>query len=279
MRSFWTDPYLWIHLAGLAALPIFLELCFIGLAVGDPVLPVSLEVGLVAIAGIAPIIWMQWQKPFCIFSLLALAIKPDQMTVEQRKLLRWFKTPEVRILSTIASVLLVVVLWKLYRAAPIAADVVPFSSNWRIIGLLIAAIAFLASNLFLQVPVSVLRVLFISDAQFATTEPYPVEKIPKDFTLLGLRVRRILPPLQAETSTLAITRPSDTASTPSLSSPDSLSTDATAVSDPVSTDSLSPDAAELIDDRNAVTPSEEAIAPSDSENLSEIDPNEPNQPG
>ena len=31
-----SEPFLWIHLAGLAALPIFLQIAWIGLAVGDP---------------------------------------------------------------------------------------------------------------------------------------------------------------------------------------------------------------------------------------------------
>ncbi|MBE9179170.1 low-complexity tail membrane protein [Oculatella sp. LEGE 06141] len=197
MRSFWIDPYLWVHLAGLAALPIFLEICFIGLAIGDPVLPVGLELALVAIAGIAPILWMQWQKPFCIFSLVALSLKPDQLTVEQRKLLRLFKTAEVRILAVGAAVVSAIVLWQLYRVAPIASDLVP-ASGWRLTGLLLAAGAFLVSNLFLQVPVSVMRVLMVSEAQFAAADPYPPERIAKDFTLFGLKVRRILPPLKQE---------------------------------------------------------------------------------
>ena len=96
MRSFWSDPYLWIHLAGVAALPIFLEVCFLGLAVGDPVLPLGLELLLVAAVGIAPVVWMQWQRPFYIFSLMAIALKPEQLTVDRRKLLRLFKAPANR---------------------------------------------------------------------------------------------------------------------------------------------------------------------------------------
>jgi len=51
----------------------------------------------------------------------------------------------------------------------------------------------LASNLFFQIPVSVARMFVTSDAEFAATEPYPLEKISPDFTILGLPVNQILP--------------------------------------------------------------------------------------
>jgi hypothetical protein len=59
--------------------------------------------------------------------------------------------------------------------------------------LLIAALAFLVSNLFVQVPVSVLGVLLTSEQQFSATEPYLVDKIPQQFTVPGLKVENILP--------------------------------------------------------------------------------------
>jgi hypothetical protein len=92
MRSFWTEPFLWIHLAGIAALPLALELVWLGLAVGDPILPVWLELLLVAAVGIVPVLWMQLTRPFDIFSILVLAMKPEQLTQEQRRLLSLFKT-------------------------------------------------------------------------------------------------------------------------------------------------------------------------------------------
>jgi hypothetical protein len=193
MRSFWSDPYLWIHLAGLAALPLWLELCFLGLAVGDPLFPVWLELGLVAIAGIVPILWMQWQRPFYIFSLLAISLKPEKLTVSQRQLLTRFKTTQNRLLAVVVAVLLAIVLRQLYIFSPIAATAVPFALESRGLGLLVAAIAFLGSNLFLQVPVSVASVMLTSDAGFASTAPYPLEDIAQHFTQLGLPVSQLLP--------------------------------------------------------------------------------------
>jgi len=193
MRSFWSDPYLWIHLAGIAALPLWLELCFLGLAVGDPIFPVWLELASVAIAGIVPILWMQWQRPFYIFSLLAIALKPEKLTLPQRQLLTRFKSTQNRLLAVGVAILLAIVLRQLYIFAPIGAAAVPFSIESRGLGLLVAAIAFLGSNLFLQVPVSVASVMLTSDPAFASTEPYPLEQIAQGFTSLGLPVSQLLP--------------------------------------------------------------------------------------
>ncbi|MBW4522872.1 MAG: low-complexity tail membrane protein [Scytolyngbya sp. HA4215-MV1] len=197
MRSFWSDPYLWVHLSGLAALPVFLELCLLGLATGDPLLPPMVEVALVALIGVTPVLWMQWQRPFSIFSLIAITLKSEHLTAEQRQLLSLFKAQQAnRIPIILAAVGLIAILWGVYGIAPIAAAVNPFPPDGRLIGLGVAGIAFFGCNLFLQVPLSVVRVLLTSEEKFAATAPYAIEKVAQDFTLLGLPVNRILPPMQ-----------------------------------------------------------------------------------
>lgn len=207
MRSFWTEPFLWIHLAGLAAFPLTLELVWLGLAVGDPILPIWLEFLLVAAIGIVPVLWMQLVRPFDIFSILILALKPEQLTESQRRLLSLFKTKTHQILSVVAAVVMVWVLWQVYRVAPMAAGITPLPPSWRIVGLLGAGLGFLLSNLFLQVPVSVAQVLLISESKFAASAPYPVEKIPQDFTIPGVRVNKILPISAVESATATPTSP------------------------------------------------------------------------
>jgi len=184
---------LWIHLAGIAALPLALELVWLGLAVGDPILPVWLELLLLAAVGILPVLWMQLTRPFDIFSILILAMKPEQLTQEQRRLLSLFKTKTNSVVTIAAAVFMLWVLWQIYRVAPVAATVAPLAARWRIVGLLWAGLAFLVSNLFLQVPLSVAQVLLTSESEFAATEPYSVEKMPQDFTIPGVRVNQILP--------------------------------------------------------------------------------------
>ena len=200
MRSFWTEPFLWIHLAGLAAVPLALEFVWLGLAVGDPILPVWLEFLLVAAIGIGPVLWMQLTRPFDIFSILVLAMKPEQLTQEQRRLLSLFRTKTNPVVTISAAVFMLWVLWQIYRVAPLAAAVAPLAPRWRIAGLLGAGLAFLASNLFLQVPLSVVQVLLTSESEFGATEPYPLEKTPQDFTIPGVRVNRILPPMITESA-------------------------------------------------------------------------------
>lgn len=195
MSNFRTEPFLWIHLSGLAAFPLCLEGVWLGLAMGDPLFPPLLERLMIATIGILPIFVMQWQRPFDIFSLLFISLNPQQLTEDQRKILTLFKTQKQGLISIITPVILLVLLWQIYKFAPVASTVVPLPS-WRILGLLIASLAFLASNLFLQVPLSVLGVLLTSNSKYEATEPYALEKIPFDFTVPGVKVNKILPRLE-----------------------------------------------------------------------------------
>ncbi|MDQ2096910.1 MAG: low-complexity tail membrane protein [Tychonema bourrellyi B0820] len=189
---------MWIHLAGVAALPIFLGLCLLGLAVGAPLLPVWLEVFLVGAAGIGPVLWMQWFRPFYIFSILVVAVKPQNLSNAQQRILLGFKSRLNQGLALFVAIVLAVILWQLYRFAPLAAGVTPFPPQWRLAGLLLAAFAFLASNLFLQVPASVMAVLLKPESDFAAMQPDVLEKIGQDFTIAGWQVDRILPAFVAE---------------------------------------------------------------------------------
>lgn len=198
MPSFWSEPFLWIHVAGLAVLPIFLGLCLLGLAVGSPVLPVWVEVFLVGAAGIAPVLWMQWFRPFYIFSILIVAVKPQNLTSAQQRILTRLKSRLNQGLAIFVSVLLAVILWQLYRFSPLAALFAPFPPQWRLAGLLLAALAFLASNLFLQVPASAIALLLAPESELAATQPEVLEKIGQDFTIAGWQVDRILPNFAGE---------------------------------------------------------------------------------
>lgn len=191
--SFWSEPFLWIHLAGIAAFPIWLGLVLLSLAIADPLLPVWLEFSLIAVIGIVPILWMQLVKPFNIFCILLVALKPEVLTVEQRKILSLFKRPLEKVGAITAPMFLLLVLWQIYNVAPVVMGITPLAPSWRIVCLLVAGVSFLLSNLFFQIPLSVLGVLLTKESAFATTEPYPVEKIPADFTLPGFQVDRILP--------------------------------------------------------------------------------------
>ena len=122
MTNFRSEPFLWIHLAGIAVAPLTLQLVWLGLAVGDPLPLFWIELLIVGAFGVVPILWMQWNRPFDIFSLLLLAIRPDSLTPEQRKILTLFKTQKIRILSVITAVFLLGILWELYQFSPLGAS-------------------------------------------------------------------------------------------------------------------------------------------------------------
>ena len=74
MRSHWQEPFLWIHAAGILLFPLWVGLTLIGLATGDPLLPVGAEQAWVAVVGIGPVFAMQWRKPFDIFSVWVASV-------------------------------------------------------------------------------------------------------------------------------------------------------------------------------------------------------------
>ncbi|MBD2363148.1 low-complexity tail membrane protein [Anabaena minutissima FACHB-250] len=201
MRSFRSEPILWIHVAGLATLPVFLLLCLLFLSVGQPLLPVWVELLLVAGIGVIPLLWMQLRRPFYIYAILGVALKPENLTEQQRKILCLINTKLNRVLALLAAIISILILWQLYQVTPLVVSVASFLPQWRSLALLMAGLTFLASNLFLQIPLSVARVLVTNDTEFAALEPLPLEKINQDFTILGVRVNKILPQLTVKVET------------------------------------------------------------------------------
>ncbi|MBW4459455.1 MAG: low-complexity tail membrane protein [Nodosilinea sp. WJT8-NPBG4] len=188
------DPYLWVHLAGLATVPLWIDLCLLGLAVGNPTLP-ELEIGVIVALGVLPVLVMQLRQPFYIFSLPGLALKPGALQDDQRRLLSQFQRWRLRLGALLVPVPLVWGLLKLYPLAFLARDLTPFTDWGRLGGVAIAALSFLMANLFLQIPIAVLQVLATPDRVMAKVVPYSTENVAADFTWIGLTVGKILPDL------------------------------------------------------------------------------------
>ena len=185
-----SEPFLWIHLAGVALFPGLLCIAWISLAIGNSFSVVLELFWLVAIA-IVPILLMQLIRPFDIFSVLIFSLHPECLSEERRKILSLFKTFKQKLLSLTATAIMMLTLWLLYRLSPLAIGIADFLPQWRILGLAIATLAFLLSNLFLQVPLSALQVLLTKEA-FNRVEPYPVAEIGRNFTVPGIKVSKIL---------------------------------------------------------------------------------------
>lgn len=191
MSSFRNEPFLWIHLSGIAVAPIALLIVWLSLAIATPITPYWLELVILGIIGIIPILLMQWQKPFEIFSLLVVSLRPEVLTLEQRKILSLFKRPKQQFLALLTALLMAGKLYGIYYFAPLAALPVVNLPQVRLLALFVAAIAFLVANLFVQVPVSVLGILFTQNKVYEETAPINIEDIPKTLTVPGLRVRKI----------------------------------------------------------------------------------------
>ena len=196
LKSLRSEPFLWIHLSGIVLVPICWALTIVGLSVGASY-PLG-EFSLLVLVGIIPILWMQLTRPFDIFSVLFLSLKPEALNEDRKAILSLFKTWTQKLVSMLAAGISLVVLWLLYRLAPLTYGAVNFIPYPQAIGSILAAIAFLASNLFLQVPLSVLLVLRTKQAKLNRTEAYPAEHIKRDFTVPGIELDELLWLVKAE---------------------------------------------------------------------------------
>ncbi|WP_338462839.1 low-complexity tail membrane protein [Synechococcus elongatus IITB7] len=187
------EPFLWIHLAGLATAPLWAALFLFAIANPDPFLPSGFTAILAGLIGIGSILWMQLRRPFYIFSLAVLTLKPDALQEGQRKLLRWFLSSLNRILAIATAVGLALILLQLYRWLPIVQLQNPLAALDPFPAFLLAIVTVLALNLFVQVPVSVAPLLWLSESAIAGTEPLAPGQIAQQFTILGLPLKGLLP--------------------------------------------------------------------------------------
>ncbi|MGD1849800.1 MAG: low-complexity tail membrane protein [Cyanophyceae cyanobacterium] len=81
------DPFLWFHLAALAAVPVGFEACVLGFAAGDPLLPSSLDCLLVGILGAVPLLALQWFRPVYPFSVPLVSLRPASLSARQLRIL------------------------------------------------------------------------------------------------------------------------------------------------------------------------------------------------
>lgn len=188
------DPYLWVHLAGLAALPLCAELCLLGLAAGDPLLPGGWDWLLVGLLGTAPIVAMQWLRPFYPFSVLLVSLRADRLNETQQRILQRWAGWETKAIALIASLLVLWALQRLDQLSPLAAEIAPLDQ--RAIGLLVVWLGALLGSLLLTVALVSLWVLLTPQTAFSAIEPFPVGNVPSSFLRLSVRLTKVLPDLE-----------------------------------------------------------------------------------
>ncbi len=186
------ERYLWVHFVGLAAVPLLLDICLAGLASAGPAFNYPTAFGLqfwaIALLGIVPTLAMQIVKPFYIFSLPPIALKPSVLTEDKRRCLTVMKSWQIKALAGVTAVFLIWLLSWVYRRSP---QILPTMTPTA--GLISAAVAFFFICLFLQIFVSVARAILVSPTALKRVEAYEERAIAADFLILGIRVQKLLP--------------------------------------------------------------------------------------
>ncbi len=186
------NRYLWVHFVGLAAVPLLLDICLAGLASAGPAFDYptagSLQFWAIALLGIIPTLWMQLAKPFYIFSLPPLALKPTELSEDQRRCLQLLKTLQMKVLAVLTAGFAGWLLWWLYGRSP---QITPVMTPTA--GLVSAAITFFLVCAFLQIAVSAGRSILVGPDTLKRVVPVEESAIASNFLILGLRVKKILP--------------------------------------------------------------------------------------
>jgi hypothetical protein len=190
------DPYLWLHVTGLALLPLSLALVAIALAWGTP-LPFAVgELVLVVLLGGVPVWALQILRPWNPFSFLFFQIPPERMDERQKQILRLIQGTRKPLLNILGAVVMVVLLWQIAHYAPLASSVSAGFWQWRVIGLVLAIAGFLLSNILLQIPLTLLPTLLLSEKTVSEIEPHPNVSIRRDFACWGIPMGQLFPSLR-----------------------------------------------------------------------------------
>ncbi|MEM8602965.1 MAG: low-complexity tail membrane protein [Cyanobacteria bacterium P01_H01_bin.121] len=191
MRSHWSEACLWLHLAGVATVPLGLFVGLLGLGILGAAVPSMLLLILCLLLGSLPFLILQWLRPFSLFSFLFLSLKPDAYSEQQQRLLRLQRSLLARGLSLVTAITLGFALWKLFYFAPLVMSQLR-SLQWPwFSGLLITLIAFASVNFFAQ---NSMAALFLLGATTNTVQNMPLASaasIRQEFSRLGLPVRRL----------------------------------------------------------------------------------------
>lgn len=202
-----SEPFLWFHIALLAAVPLALILGMVGLGVGDPIFPEWFEISIIGLPPIALPVILQWWKPLSPFSLWLYA-KPLELTDDnERRILAVVKNFKTGLIAIAIGFVTDAIFCQMYTDAPLVAGVLPFPAGLRILGIIWSLVFFAIGNLLLQAGAVAIRVLLLSEADLDKLTPLPLENI-KAFTSIGKRSPKLLDFKTDSPKNLANTQPS-----------------------------------------------------------------------
>ncbi len=185
------DPYLWLHLWGVAIVPLALAGCLAALAVGDPLGPPGVELGLLALLGTLPPVWLQGTRPWYPYSLGPLYVRPSRLTLGQGQRLAGIHRAWRAAGSGLLALGMIMVLEGLYRLAPVASGTTPWSAWSRPWAWGVALACFAGANFAAQVGLTGLGLLLGTPRPSAPA--LTVEAITRRFTILGIPTSSFLP--------------------------------------------------------------------------------------
>ncbi|ANV83708.1 hypothetical protein AWQ21_04510 [Picosynechococcus sp. PCC 7003] len=188
------EPYFWLHVAGLALLPLIWSLLAIALAIGIPFPVANVELGLIVLLGGVPVWLLQILRPWQPFSLFVFQIPPERLDERQRQILRLVQGTRQPILNVLGAIAMVILLWQVAHYAPLAVGLTAGLPQWHILGLFAAILLFFFGNILLQIPLTLLPALLISETTAQAIDPHPTVSIRRDFACWGLPLGQLFPP-------------------------------------------------------------------------------------
>lgn len=189
------NRYLWVHFAALALVPLLLDFCLVGLASARSAFGYPTAYGfqfwLVALVCVGPPLWMQIVRPFYVFSLPPLALRPDVLTEDQRRCLTVLTSWQMKALAGVSAVVLIWLLAQLYEQSVVVAKQ-SMAVMTPTAGMVSAVVAFFFACLFVQISVSAGRSLLVSPTALKRVPPYE-GAIAQNFLIAGFRIKKLLP--------------------------------------------------------------------------------------
>ncbi|NUN63978.1 low-complexity tail membrane protein [Pseudanabaena biceps] len=186
------NPFIWGNIVLLAGVPWLLGQSMAGLAVGNPVFPAWFEILLLGFPVIALGAWLQWQQPLYPFNLWFVSKPVENLSDRDRQVLTlirqhrngWYMTGWIGL-----SVALVMglVFFKMYTAAPLAQEIAPFPAGLRLLGIVWAEVFLLIGNVLLQSGISAIRIQFTDASELSSLSPFAVERVKNSFTNISWR--------------------------------------------------------------------------------------------